>query len=406
MSIIEQNLDLPAPSEALAEHADHARDYIREVIEQNGGEISFCRFMALALYAPNLGYYSVGTHKLGRGGDFITAPEISSLFSFSLARQVAQILQQGATDVIEFGAGSGVMAADMLLELERLGQLPEHYRIIEVSSDLRSRQRQTIATKVPELSTRVEWLDELPKTMNGIVIANELLDAMPIHRFVIRNNRPCEVMVAWDEQTGQFQTTERPATDQPLCREIEQLQRLFDLPDGYSSEINLNAINWITTMAARLQSGVIILIDYGHSRHHYYNRHRSTGTLLCHYQHRAHPNPLILTGIQDITAHVDFTAVADAALAAGLHVHGFTTQSNFLLGCGITDYLARGCEAGHRSGSGDNGEGRIKEIETANQLKRLTLPTEMGERFKVIALSRNVKIPLIGFSMGDDRNRL
>lgn len=402
MSTIQQNLDLPTPPAALAEHAERVRDHIREVVQKNGGELSFCRFMELALYAPNLGYYSVGNQKLGVGGDFVTAPEISPLFSFALARQVAQVLQQSGGDVLEFGAGSGLMAADMLLELERLGQLPAHYYIIEVSADLRRRQQQTIAEKVPGLLERVEWLDELPQSINGVVVANELLDAMPVHRFVIRDGAPHEVMVAWDERSEQFQTTEQPVTDSRLYTEIEQLQLLFNLADGYSSEINLNANDWVTTMEERLQTGAIFLIDYGYSRHDYYLPQRSEGTLLCHYQHRAHPNPLILTGIQDITAHVDFTAIADAAFDAGLHVHGFATQGNFLLGCGITDYLG---EAVEFAGGGDKVD-MVQKIEITNQLKKLTMPTEMGESFKVIALTHNVEIPLSGFSIRDDRNRL
>ena len=221
MSTLHHNLDLPEPSTDLAEHSERVQDFIREVIEQGGGEISFCRFMELALYAPNLGYYSAGNQKLGAGGDFITAPEISALFSFSLAKQVAQILQKAGGDVIEFGAGSGVMAADMLLELERLGQLPEHYYIIEVSADLRQRQQQTIQNNIPELVGRVEWLDELPDLFSGVVVANELLDAMPVHRFVIREGVAHEVMVAWDELTGQFQTTEKLVSDSRLRSEIE-----------------------------------------------------------------------------------------------------------------------------------------------------------------------------------------
>ncbi len=394
MSALQHNLDLPEPSTDLAEHSERVQDFICEVIEQAGGEIPFCRFMALALYAPNLGYYSAGNQKLGVGGDFITAPEISSLFSVSLAKQIAQILHQAGGDVIEFGAGSGIMAADMLLELERLKQLPERYYIIEVSADLRQRQQQTIAEKAPGLSDRVEWLDELPKQVTGVVVANELLDAMPVHRFVMRDSVANEVMVAWDELSRQFQTTEQPITEPRLHSEITQLQ----LPDGYSSEINLNANDWVATMGKSLQTGAIILIDYGYPRHDYYHPQRTDGTLLCHYQHRAHPNPLILAGIQDITAHVDFTAIADTALDAGLHVHGFADQCNFLLGCGITDYLSRMIQFDSKNTKA--------QIEVTNQLKKLTLPDEMGESFKVICLSKGVDIPLLGFSIRDDRNRL
>jgi len=402
MSALHHNLDLPEPSTDLAEHSERVQDFIREVIEQGGGEIPFCHFMELALYAPNLGYYSAGNQKLGVGGDFVTAPEISSLFSFSLAKQVAQILQKSAGDVIEFGAGSGIMAADMLLELERLGQLPEHYYIIEVSADLRQRQQQTMQNKIPELANRVEWLDELPDLFSGVVVANELLDAMPVHRFVMREGVAHEVMVAWDELTGQFQTTERLITNPRLLAEIEELQQLYALPDGYSSELNLNAIDWVSTMGERLQTGAIILIDYGYPRHDYYLPQRTDGTLLCHYQHRAHPNPLIFVGIQDITAHVNFTAIADAALSARLHVHGFASQSNFLLGCGITDYLSKLIQFDATDDSGN----LARQIEATNQLKKLTMPDEMGESFKVICLSRGIDIPLLGFSIRDERHRL
>ncbi|NOR52054.1 MAG: SAM-dependent methyltransferase [Gammaproteobacteria bacterium] len=399
MSTLQHNLDLPEPSADLVAHSKRVKDFIRRVIGQSGGEISFCRFMELALYAPNLGYYSAGNQKLGAGGDFITAPEISSLFSFSLAKQIAQILQQSGGDVVEFGAGSGVMAADMLLELEQLKQLPEHYYIIEVSADLRQRQQDTITKKAPALRERVKWLDELPREISGVVVANELLDAMPVHRFVIRDGEPYEVMVVWDEQSQQFQTTDKPISEPRLRSEIEQLQ-LKD--EGYSSEINLNAIDWIVSIGERLQSGAILLIDYGYSRHDYYHPRRSDGTLLCHYQHRAHPNPLILPGIQDITAHVDFTAIADTALDVGLHVHGYANQSNFLLGCGITDYLSQMVQFG----AGDDERDMTQQIEVTNQLKKLTMPDEMGESFKVIALSRGIDIPLLGFSIRDDRNRL
>ena len=388
------SLDLPEPSAELAAHSERVSNSIRGEIEQSGGTLPFWRFMELALYAPNLGYYSAGNQKLGEGGDFITAPELTSLFSFSLAKQMAQILSISGGGVIEFGAGSGVMAADILLELERLNQLPDHYYIIEVSADLRGRQQETIIDRVPNLIDRVEWLDKLPESIQGVVVANELLDAMPVHRFVMRDSVPYEVMVAWDEGSKQFQTMEELIVDPRLRSAIEQLQ----LPDGYSSEINLNASDWIATIGERLQGGAILLVDYGYSRHDYYHPQRAEGTLLCHFQHRAHPNPLIYPGIQDITAHVDFTAIADAALEAGLHVPGYANQANFLLGCGITDYLNRAVQYENRD--------MVQQVEITNQLKKLTMPGEMGEIFKVIILSRGIDTPLIGFSIRDDRNRL
>ncbi|MDH3354252.1 MAG: SAM-dependent methyltransferase [Chromatiales bacterium] len=389
-----QSLDLPEPSAELVGHSKRVIDAIRGEIEQRGGVIPFCRFMELALYAPNLGYYSAGNQKLGEGGDFITAPEISALFSFSLANQIAQILKLSGGDVLEFGAGSGVMAADILRELERLNQLPDHYYIIEVSADLRSRQRETILSKTPELLERVEWLDKLPESIQGVVVANELLDAMPAHRFIMREGVSYEVMVVWDEVSQQFHTIEQAIGEQRLRLAIEQLQ----LQDGYSSEVNLNARDWIETIGDHLNRGAILLIDYGYSRHDYYHPQRSDGTLQCHFQHLAHPNPLIYPGIQDITTHVDFTAIADSALSAELHVHGYANQANFLLGCGITDYL-------NRMAAFDSGN-VTQQIELTNQIKKLTMPGEMGEIFKVMILSREIDTPLMGFSIRDDRNRL
>ncbi|MCW8826281.1 MAG: SAM-dependent methyltransferase, partial [Gammaproteobacteria bacterium] len=260
--------------------------------------------------------------------------------------------------------------------------------------DLRQRQQTTISSRAAELLERVVWLDELPESICGVVVANELLDAMAVHRFVMREAVPHEVMVVWDDASQIFQTIEEPISDSRLRRQIEAL----GLPDGYSSELNLNAIDWIATLGERLQTGAILLVDYGHAHADYYHQQRSEGTLLCHYQHRAHPNPLIFVGIQDITAHVDFTAVADAALETGLHVHGYTNQANFLLGCGITEYLGQMV-------SFDEGS-MAQQIEVTNQLKKLTMPGEMGESFKVIMLTRGIDIPLIGFSVRDDRNRL
>lgn len=384
---------LPSPSPEALQHSLGLIDSIRAEIVQKGGAIPFVRYMELALYAPGLGYYSAGSRKLGGEGDFTTAPELSPLFSRTLAIQISQLLPLMGGNILEFGAGSGVMAVDILLELERLGQLPQHYQIMELSGDLRQRQYQLIEQHCPHLLDRVEWHEQLPDTgFRGVIIANELLDAMPVHRFLLTEQGAQEIYVGWDGDG--FVPQLGPLSCQRLAGYLSQLMTTQQLPVGYSSEVNLAALDWVTTLAPLIDQAVVLLIDYGFSQHEYYHPQRQHGTLMCHYRHHSHADPLILTGLQDITAHVDFTAVADAALASGLEVRGYTSQANFLLGCGITGLLA-----------GEQGT-QQQRWDQSQQLQRLTQPHEMGELFKVIALAKGFHGPLLGFSINDARGRL
>lgn len=385
--------ELPPPSPEAQAHSEKLQALIRDEIEAAGGHLGFDRFMELALYAPGLGYYSAGSHKFGEAGDFVTAPEISPLFSRCLAGQCAEVLSGlGSGDILEFGAGSGAMAADILLELERLDCLPERYFILEVSADLRQRQQQSLSEKAPQLAGRVSWLDALPESgFCGVVLANEVLDAMPVHRFRAHNGMPQELCVVW---RGNGFALEECVPEEALAKRLEVLQAQFALPEGYSSEINLHAEEWIRSLGRFLEKGAAFLIDYGFPRAEFYHPQRSTGTLMCHYRHRAHDDALILVGLQDITTHVDFTSVGEAALAAGLSVRGYTSQANFLIANGLTELLA-------------NAGGTTKEqLALSMQVKRLTMPGEMGEMFKVMALTRGWDGPLRGFALRDERGRL
>jgi SAM-dependent MidA family methyltransferase len=385
--------ELPSPSAEALAHSERLAALIREVMDDSGGRIGFDRFMELALYAPGLGYYSAGSRKFGEAGDFVTAPELSSLFSRCLAAQCAEVLEGlGGGEILEFGAGSGVMAADILAELERLDRLPARYGILELSAELRSRQLATIREGVPHLAERVQWLDSLPEPgFSGVVLANEVLDAMPVHRFHIREGEPLELCVVWN---GERFELDEDAPDALLYQRLKVLQRDYALGEGYSSEINLRAEEWVGALGGFLERGVALLIDYGFPRSEFYHPQRSSGTLMCHYRHRAHDDALILPGLQDITAHVDFTAVGEAALAAGLAVRGYTSQANFLIANGLTELLAQ------------DGEDLKQQLILAAQVKRLTMPGEMGELFKVMALTRRWDRPLQGFALRDERGRL
>lgn len=385
--------DLPSPSAEVLAHSAQLAALIREAIAGAGGRLGFDRFMELALYAPGLGYYSAGSRKFGEAGDFITAPELSPLFSRCLARQCAEVLagiQGGA--ILEFGAGSGVMAADILAELAALERLPSHYYILELSAELRARQQQTIREKVPQLAERVAWLDALPDTgFRGVVLANEVLDAMPVHRFRIQDGAPRELYVVAD---GEGFALEPGEPGPEVAAALAQLRQQLPLAEGYESELNLRAGDWVRSIGGFLAQGVALFIDYGFPRSEFYHPQRNGGTLMCHYRHRAHDDALILPGLQDITAHVDFTAVAEAALAAGLSVRGYTSQANFLIANGLTALLAEA-------------QGDVRQqLTLAAQVKRLTMPGEMGELFKVMALSRGWDGPLQGFALRDERGRL
>ena len=375
-------------------HSERVAAHIRAFIAERGGVIGFDAFMRLALYAPGLGYYSAGATKLGGGGDFVTAPEMSSLFSRCLARQVADILRNTGGDVLEVGAGSGRMAADILTELAALDCLPARYLILEVSADLAARQRERLSGLPPGIAERVQWLERWPEPpIRGAVLANEVLDAMPVERFVLRSQdggiavHALGVAVdgdgfAWRE------TSPTPELMHAVADIVEALPA--PLPEGYVSEVCLSFQPWIASLAAHLEEGVALLIDYGLPRAQLYHPERVTGTLRCHFRHRAHDNPFINVGLQDITAWVDFTRVAESADSAGLEVHGFATQGAFLIGAGIESLLTTGMMA-----AGDDTKAQTR---LAGEARRLLLPGEMGEVFKVIALARGYESPLAGFS--------
>jgi len=378
---------LPKPSSDAQAYSDALKRRIGDEIEAAGGWIGFERFMELALYAPGMGYYSGGAHKFGAAGDFVTAPEISSLFSQTLAVQVAQVMALSAPKIIEVGAGSGRLAADMLLELERCSALPEHYHILELSGELRERQRASIAQCAPHLLARVDWLDRLPEHFDGVVLANELLDAMPVALVVWDDAMILGRGVCW--ANGEFDWQDRPAKG----RVRERAQALADeyvLPPGYLSEINLAAADWTAAWGRILGRGALVLIDYGFPRHEYYHEQRDTGTLMCHYRHQAHGEPFYLPGLQDITAHVDFTAIVEAGFDAGLELLGYTTQASFLLNCGLPEILGR-----------TPADDPKRYLPQARAAQKLISPAEMGDLFKVIALGKGIDATLVGFAEND-----
>jgi SAM-dependent MidA family methyltransferase len=390
-------LDLPDLTPDEAAHSTALMERIRAVIVAEGGWIGFDRFMQLALYEPGLGYYSAGARKFGAAGDFITAPEVAPVFSRCLAVQCAEVLRQlgPAARLLELGAGSGAMAAELLAELERQGALPAEYWILDLSADLRERQRATLEQNVPHLLPRVQWLDSLPEEpFSGMILANEVLDALTIERFAIRSGDVNALGVS--SEFGQLQLAEVRAASRLVAavRKIEQ-DTGTALPDGYESEVCTGLARWFESIACSLERGVLLFIDYGLPRREYYCAERTRGTLLCHFRHRFHEDALTRVGLQDITAWVDFTAIAEAAQGAGCEVAGYTTQAHFLIGCGLGDFVA-------------NVEGLelVQRLNLSRQAMVLTLPGEMGERFKVIALAKNYDSPLRGFATRDLRHTL
>jgi SAM-dependent MidA family methyltransferase len=379
-------------------HSARVAQLIRAEITA-AGRLPFDRFMDLALYAPGLGYYVAGAIKLGAAGDFVTAPEISPLFGRCVAAQCAQVLAVlGGGDVLELGAGSGALAADLLAALAALGAVPERYWILEPSPELAARQRALLAERVPALAERVCWISSPPAGLRGVVLANEVLDALPVHRFRIdADGAVQEVFVIADG--GRFAA----ATEQPVSAGLAdavtalQGQGLARSP-GYCSEINLRAAPWLRLMSESLAAGMLLLIDYGYPAHEYYLPERSDGTLMCHFRHQACADPFERVGLQDITAHVDFSAIARAGIQAGLTLSGYTTQANFLLGCGLDGLMA--------AAAGDPGD----MLALTAGVKQLVLPSAMGERFQAIAFTRAVEPPAggawCGFSLRDLRERL
>jgi SAM-dependent MidA family methyltransferase len=390
-----------------AEEQAHSRRLaarIREALVAAGGWLSFERFMELALYAPGLGYYSAGSAKLGAGGDFVTAPEISDLFSRCIARQCAAVLTRTGGEILELGAGTGRMAAALLTELAAQRVLPERYAILEVSADLAERQRERLARLPQALRERVIWLERLPqRPLHGVMLANDVADALPCRRFRCAAGGVSELGVVLDPVSDEPATATAPirfreravAADASLARACDEILAGLPepLPPGYTSEVCSRIAPWIAALSACLARGLLLLCDYGLPRRHYYHPQRVSGTLRCHYKQLAHDDPYVNLGVQDITAWVDFTRVADAALASGLEVGGFATQAAFLLGLGVEGLVTE-------AGAG------IERTRLAGEARRLIMPEEMGEAFKMMALSRDLDMPLAGFALQDLRHLL
>jgi SAM-dependent MidA family methyltransferase len=388
-------VELPLPDAAALAHSILLVDRIHAEIAHHDGRIGFDRYMEMALYEPGLGYYSAGAGKFGVHGDFVTAPELSPLFSICLARQCREVLDRlNGGAILELGAGSGRMAVDLLSELLRAGSPPASYMILETSADLRHRQQQLLQQELPDFISRITWLDRLPEQpLSGVILANEVIDAMPVRRVTVRQGELMELLVC---RLGRsFDWITAPA-DPSLRRQVNALQQLRrSWPEYYATEFNPNLPHWIASLSDCLGRGVVLLIDYGYPRNEYYHPQRSHGTLLCHYRHRVHADPFLYPGLQDITASVDFTAVADAADAAGLVVAGYTAQAYFLLGCGLDQLMELPVGGNTRA-----------HLERVNQARRLTMPGEMGERYKVMALTRDMADGLRGFAIADQRHFL
>ena len=365
-------------------------------IAQHHGWIGFDRFMQQALYAPGLGYYSAALPKFGREGDFVTAPLIGDVTAHCLAGQCAEVLSEiGHGDVIEFGAGNGRLAADMLSAMAALGRPPGRYFILETSAALRARQQETIAGQCGQLRERVCWLEQLPEDgFDGVVLANEVLDAMPATRFEIGADGVA-VALGVGARGDQFHWS---TSTEPLPEHLQNRLAGRGLMPGYRSEIGLRAEAWVRSVGEKINRGVLLLIDYGFPRREFYHAQRRDGTLMCHYRHTAHDDPFFYPGLQDLSVHVDFTAISDAAREAAMEPAGFASQGAFLLSLGALDRLAASQQSGEIN--------QQRSLAMSQQIKKLTLPHEMGELFKVIAFSRNYDRRLSGFSLKDRRGEL
>lgn len=383
---------MPPLSAAEREHSDRVIAHLVHVISEAGGWISFAAYMQAVLYAPGLGYYAAGARKLGVGGDFVTAPELTPLFGYALAAQLAQVLAHVAGgDIIEVGPGSGALAADALTALAQAQALPARYLLLEVSPDLRERQRKHLQARVPAFMPRVEWIDALPERWSGAILANEVLDSVPPHLVVRRGG-------AWFERGVTIDASAGPAfSDRPLATELLRnlAQLRFPERDDYCSELNPAMEALVTTLAERCERGLVLVLDYGFPAAEYYHAQRAAGTLMTHYRHRALADPFFAPGMSDLTAHVDFSAVARAGVAGGMTVAGFAPQAQFLLACGVLDELAR---------CGDVQSAAY--LRAANAVQRLTSPAEMGELYKVLALTRGLNVELVGFREGNHSHRL
>jgi len=357
---------------------------ISKTIKDNNNPIGFDIFMNLALYHHQFGYYRSHKTIFGHKGDFITAPETSDLFGFCLAKQCKQVLNQG--NILEFGAGSGILAAQILFELGRQNSLPEKYFIIELSAQLKKIQQETLKRTLPEIYDRVEWLTELPTNFKGVVIANEVLDAFPVKRVTLSNNHFYELGVDFKDNCFQWKRFEYPYLESVVPNGD-------DLPEGYTTEINLQSDGWIKSLYNLMSEGVVLLIDYGMSQSEYFHPQRSDGTVKCFHKHKSNNNPFIHIGDQDITASVNFTDIAKSSIDAGFKVDGFSTQSMFLISLGIENFLVEEKD-------------KKNKIKLAQEIKQLVMPGAMGEVFKVMALTKKQAVKLDGFTEQNLTERL
>ena len=384
-------LQLPEPSIDALDASRALHRLIANDIQRNSGWLSFAQYMELALYAPGLGYYSGGAAKLGKDGDFTTAPEITPLFGAALAQIAAELMRQTSPQILEFGAGTGKLARDILTELRQMGVQVRHYSIVELSGELRARQQEMLRD-FPE----VRWLDRFPSAFSGVVIGNEVLDAMPVNLVVKAESGWMERGVGLSGEDFVFR--DRPCT--PSL--VEQIPYADELPPGYLTEVHPIATGFMRTLCTVLNAGcdesgqgaAAILIDYGFPAHEYYLAQRAQGTLMCHYRHHAHPDPFFHPGLQDITAHVDFTAMARFAIDSGLDLLGYTSQAAFLLDAGIGDLLLR-----------TPPDDAMRYLPQANAVQKLISPAEMGELFKVLVVGKHAQLP-DAFVRNDRSHRL
>jgi SAM-dependent MidA family methyltransferase len=362
---------------------------IREHIEKAGGSLPFDRYMDVVLYAPGLGYYVAGARKFGSAGDFVTAPELGSLFGRCLARQLAEVLQRlGTGGVLEVGPGTGALTAVLLEELAALDALPEQYALFEPSPDLKKRQQALLAGRLGDNMTRCNWVDDLPHDWTGVVLANEVVDAFPVTRFRVCSGRPLHARVC-QREAGFEWSWEDPEDGGAENSIINRYQ----LPEGYTSERSPRAAAWVAEVATRLRRGLLLIIDYGYVASEYYHSDHAAGTLRCHYRHRVHSDPFWYPGLQDITAHVDFSALAEAGCAAGFELAGFSSQEAFLLSLGLIDIAMVADDLRSR-------------IDVSREIQQLAMTSSMGERFKVLALVKDMEGPLLGFQLRDRSGQL
>ena len=387
------NPDWTQPDAFASRHSVAVARHLRGQIEDAGGVLPFDQYMDMALYAPGLGYYATGTRKFGQGGDFVTAPEIGPLFGRSLAREVGLVLETiDDACLLEFGAGSGALAQSLIEALSADGRLPSRYCILEISPDLRERQRQRLEPLAEHHGLKIEWLEQLPdEPLQGVILANEVVDAFAVTRFCVIQGRPWRAGISIDGDGFAWEWIDDLDPDSGAAKIVQQ----YELVEGYISEVCPRAQAWIHALGVSLQRGLALVIDYGFPAREYYLPERSQGTLRCHYQHRAHNDPLILPGIQDVTCHVNFSALAEAGRTAGFDVLGYTSQESYLLALGLLDLATPQPEDDEKL-----------MLARAAEVKQLILPSQMGEAFKVMALGKNIEQALAGFKLRDRSSSL